>query len=356
MSAVRITCLLWLVGTLPDAAKANDPTYLRARDAAGGGRVLEVACRTLSAGKGAETKVTLLGACHLGEAAYYEAIQKRLDAADLVLFEGVGMENGPPRTGEGEKSSGVSELQTSLARSMGLVFQLEAVRYDRPHFRNSDVTPEELVAALRGEKPRPGGGKPSPPSGEGETGAEANGAPDGETAKEAGAGKTAPKTDRETQAFLRALSGDSIILSLASKALKFFGRNPQFRALMKLAVVEMLGAIEGDVSRLVEKQDPGMKRLMKVLLEKRNVVVFRDLRKVLAKKEAPGHVVLFYGAAHMADLEERITSKLGFRFVGEEWLPAFGVNPKKEGLTAFEVGLVRKMISAQMARLQAGGR
>ena len=125
---------------------------------------------------------------------------------------------------------------------------------------------------------------------------------------------------------------------------------------MKLAVVEMLGAIEGDVGRLVEKQDPGLKRLMKVLLERRNAVVFRDLRKVLRGKQPPAHVVLFYGAAHMPDLEERITKKLGYRFVGEEWLRAFGVNPKEEGLTAFEVGLVRKMISVQMARLQAGGR
>ena len=340
--------------------EAAEPTYLRARDADGGGRVLEVACRTLSGGEKGATKVTLVGACHLGEAAYYQAIQKRLDAADLVLFEGVGMENGPPRPGEVEKASGVSDLQTSLARSMGLVFQLEAVRYDRLHFRNSDVTPEELVAALRGGAPHVGGKKPSDSERKERAGGEPNARADvelaGGTAKDAAGGKPSSTSDSESQAFLQALSGDSIVLSIASKALKFFGRNPQFRALMKLAVVEMLGAIEGDVGRLVEKQNPGMKRLMRVLLEKRNAVVFRDLRKILAKKDAPSHVVLFYGAAHMMDLEERITNKLGFRFVGEEWLPAFGVNPKKEGLTAFEVGLVRKMIRVQMARLQAGKR
>ena len=87
---------------------------------------------------------------------------------------------------------------------------------------------------------------------------------------------------------------------------------------------------------------------MRALLEDRNAIVFRDLRKVLKQKKPPKSIVVFYGAAHMPDLEERIVEKLGFKPAGDEWLTAFGVNPKKAGLSAFEVGLVRKMIRVQL--------
>ena len=54
-----------------------------------------------------------------------------------------------PQKNEGS-SNAVSEMQLSLARSMGLVFQLEAIRYDRAHFRNSDISSEALMTRLKG--------------------------------------------------------------------------------------------------------------------------------------------------------------------------------------------------------------
>ena len=61
--------------------------------------------------------------------------------------------------------------------------------------------------------------------------------------------------------------------------------------------------------------------------------------------------MVFYGAAHMPDLENRLVKKLGFQPDEDEWLAAFGVNPKKAGLSAFEVELIRKMIRMQIQKI-----
>ena len=119
---------------------------------------------------------------------------------------------------------------------------------------------------------------------------------------------------------------------------------------MKLAIVETLGAIEGDLTRLAKSSGPDMEKFMKVLLEDRNTIVFRDLRKVLKGKNPPKAIVVFYGAAHMPDLEKRLVEKLGFQPKRDDWLVAFGVNPKEAGLSAFEVGLARKMIRMQIQK------
>jgi hypothetical protein len=313
-------------------ASGEPAPYLRTVDDKGGARILEVTARTLVSPKKDGPRVTLLGVSHLGNATYYEKIQKKLDDADLVLFEGVGFgdEGTPKKKVEGE-SSAVSELQLSLARSMGLVFQLEAIRYDRAHFRNSDISSEALLARLQGDPARHPG-------------------KDGRTGKDDVNGKS-EKGNLQSRELMKALSGNSFVFNFLGKALSFFGKDPKFRALMKLAIVETLGSIEGDVSRLAEASGPGMEKFMRVLLEDRNAIVFRDLRKVLKGKNPPNSIVVFYGAAHMPDLENRLVRKLGFRPDGDEWLEAFGVNPEKAGLSAFEVGLVRKMIRMQIQKI-----
>lgn len=316
-----LACFGWACG--------EPAPYLRTVDDKGGARILQVTARTLVSPKKDGPSITLLGVSHLGDATYYEKIQKKLDTADLVLFEGVGFGDKAQKKDQGD-SNAVSELQLSLARSMGLVFQLEAIRYDRPHFRNSDISSEALLARLQGPLKIP--------------------EKDGRVGKDDATGK-ADKGNFQSREFVKALSGNSFVFNFLGKALSFFGKDPKFRALMKLAIVETFGSIEGDMSRLAEASGPGMEKFMRVLLEDRNAIVFRDIRKVLKGKNPPNSIVVFYGAAHMPDLENRLVRKLGFRPDGDEWLAAFGVNPEKAGLSAFEVGLVRKMIRMQIQKI-----
>jgi hypothetical protein len=334
-SVAFLACIGWAWG--------EPAPYLRATDDKNGGRILQVASRTLVSPKEDGPRVTLLGVSHLGDATYYEKIQKKLDAADLVLFEGVGFgDEGPPKKEEGD-SSAVSELQLSLARSMGLIFQMEAIRYDRPHFRNSDISPEALLIRLQG------GPLKFPGKGKGDSGGK------GGLAEKDGTTGKVEKGNFQSRELMKALSGNSFVFNFLGKALSFFGKDPKIRALMKLAIVEMLGAIEGDVTRLAKASGAGMEKFMRVLLEDRNAIVFRDLRKVIKGKNPPDSIVVFYGAAHMPDLENRLVKKLGFQPDGDEWFAAFGVDPKKAGLSAFEVELVRKMIRMQIQKITKQG-
>jgi len=74
-----------------EPASSHDPEpYLRVSDDEATGRVgLQIALRTFQRGQG-EPSLTLVGVVHVGDQGYYDALAERLDAHDLVLFEGVG--------------------------------------------------------------------------------------------------------------------------------------------------------------------------------------------------------------------------------------------------------------------------
>ena len=299
----------------------NDPAaYVRMEVSAGGSRALQTAWRLMQPPKGSgKPAIWLVGVSHIGQKSYYEKTQRKLDAVDLVLFEGVGFD-GNATARIKERDSSVSDLQTTLADSLGLVFQLDAIRYDRKHFRNSDLGVAELQAKLggSGSKPKPGqkGGDP------------------------------------EVRNFVKMLEGGSFALTLAQGILKLFQGNPQFQAMARLAIIEAIAASEGDVSKLAGAASPGMQQLFKTLIDDRNAVVVRDVRKAILAEEPPASIAVFYGAGHMIDLETRLREELDYRSAEETWLTAFSVNPRKAGLSDFEVNFVGRLIRAQIAKLR----
>ncbi len=318
----RALLLLVPFVSLVDLAGADDSlAYVRMEVTKDGSQALQTAWRLMQPPKDSGKPVVwLIGVSHLGEKSYYEKTQAKLDAVDLVLFEGIGFDANATARAK-EKSSSVSALQTTLADSLGLVFQLDAISYDRLHFRNSDLGVVELQAKLGGSGSKPKSGK-----------------------KRGG--------DPEVRAFVKMLEGDSFALSLVQGILKLFQGNPQFQAMARLVIIETIAASEGDVSKLVGATSPSMRRLFKTLIDDRNAVVLRDLREAIRAKEPPASVAVFYGAGHMIDMETRLREKLGYRPAGETWVTAFAVNPGKAGLSVFETSLVRRLVRAQIAKLR----
>ena len=45
-------------------------------------------------------------------------------------------------------------MQSTLAHSLGLVFQLDAIDYDRANFLNSDLSIEQIQGIMGGSQPR----------------------------------------------------------------------------------------------------------------------------------------------------------------------------------------------------------
>ncbi len=292
---------------------------------------LEIAVRKLHPLKGGAPELLLAGVSHLGETNYYQALQQRLNARSLVLYEGVrhaDEDKGTDDAGQVEASSGrkmeadEDSIQFTLARSLGLAFQLSVIDYDRPNFRNSDMSINQIARILSGGR-KPGAGDPSPQA----------------------------RGSAEFQMLLQVMDGTSFIGRLANGVVRLLGANPRMQASTRLMLIELLGSLQGDLTEM-GAIPPDMKRLLTVLLHARNGVVVADLRKELQRTDPPESIAVFYGAAHMSDLEKRICEELGYRPGDTEWLPAIRVNLKESGLTGADVNMARGLVKWQMQVLQ----
>ncbi len=91
--------------------------------------------------------VTLVGAVHIGDQAYYQEIQKILDASDLVFYELVkpeGMEYPPAGLQDADG------MYSGMAELFGLSEQMHEVDYNREHFAWLDMSQEEFSQRIQG--------------------------------------------------------------------------------------------------------------------------------------------------------------------------------------------------------------
>ena len=341
-------------GALAQTAATNKPPsavvrfpvepFMRVTNGASGAVELQVAVRKLVPTNGVGPVIWLSGASHIGETNYYAKLQKHLDEQALVLFEGINAGRNAaatnsvapeknavaptppakkvavapePATKPGESTS----LQKDLAESLGLVFQLEAINYARTNFRNSDLSVHELRELMDKD--------------------------DGPAAPDS------PKEKRKNEAFetlIKAMEGNSLFGTLLKAGFKLVGGNPKLQAMTKLALIEALGGIRGDLSRMKSLPED-MQRLMEVLIQTRNDAVLKDLRAELKRPAPPASISIFYGAGHMDDLERRVRREFGYRVESDLWLPAFTVDYAKAGLSVIEATLLRTMVQRQMQEL-----
>ena len=304
---------------------APPPAYLRVARPDTNTVQLQVALRKFTpAGKTAPV-VWLSGVSHVGDREYYQAVQRHLDEQKLVLFEGIGagrklgeakakVETPAAKTAHTNESG---SLQSTLAAALGLVFQLEAVDYDRAHFRNCDMS----VAQIR------------------------------EVMQTGAGGKEPGKASPEFEALLQAMDGSSALGLILKVGLKWLGSNPQMQATAKIMLIETLGRLRGDLAQM-RGLPADMKRLVIVLIEARNGVVIAELKAELAKAAPADSISVFYGAGHMEDLEQRLRRELNLEPAGEQWLTAISVDLKQTGLSAAQVAWIRAMVEWQMKQMQ----
>ncbi|HXJ74290.1 MAG TPA: hypothetical protein VNM37_15685 [Candidatus Dormibacteraeota bacterium] len=297
------------------ATPAPEP-YMRIVRADPGKVSLQIALRRFRPVRGHGPEIWLVGASHVGDSNYYATLQRYLDQPDVVLFEGVGANTKGPRVSPEEESS----LQHTMAGALGLLFQLEAVDYDRAHFRNSDLTIPQLERLLAGARHDGDGGE-----------------------SEAG---------QEFQQLLGMMNGSSTLGILMQFGLKLIGSSPKLQAMTKLLLIEALGAFRGDMAKM-KGVPPSIQKLLMVIIQERNKVVLADLATELAARKK-GSIAVFYGAGHMADLEQRLRTDLKYHPSSETWLTAVGVDLNQAGVSDAEVDSLRSIVRWQMEALQGG--
>ena len=291
------------------ADRAPETLFLRSIETGEKMSAIQTGCVEYRPVSGGGPAVWLIAVAHLGTPEYYRVIQKRLDAQTAVLFEGVGFDHATKHApGAGTRDAGI---QKQLSNALGLVFQLDAIDYRRPHFINSDLPVEGVEKEVR---------------------------------ERAGAVEAPNETSK---LLLGAIQGTPETMDMLRPMLAFVSASPEMRETTRLLLIEVLSRAEEMVG-FAKSISPEMKDLFEVLLTERNAIVLRDLRAQIAKHKAGESIAVFYGAAHMTELAKRLREELHYAPLDAQWETAFTADPAKSAIPPAQLKLILDMMRAQM--------
>jgi hypothetical protein len=308
-----------------DAAQEPPKPYVRIFRETTNRTELQVALRRFMPPRGIGPSIWLVGVSHLGAPDYFVKLQSKLDEKTLVLYEGISSSgrkaSGPSlASGLGSERDEVQHemnsaegLQPALARALGLRFQLEAIDYSRPSFQNSDLSIPELRQLLM----------------------------------EQSAGSKDQGAAREFEGLLQAMQGQSLLNALIRVAIPFLATSPGLQGVTKLALIEVLGQIDGNPANISGLPESA-KQLLVVLLDHRNQRVMDDLQRELLHMRKHDSAAILYGVAHMPDLEQRLRTRLHYRPAETHWLTAFEVDSEKAGISAAQIRFLRELLRGEL--------
>jgi hypothetical protein len=227
--------------------------------------------------------VDLIGAVHVGDQAYYDELNKLFEKYDVVLYELVAPEGTRvPKGGrKGPPSHPIGALQDGMSSVLELKHQLQCVDYTPANFVHADMSPEEFGRTMdqRGES--------------------------------------------FMQMFLR-LMGQGIAQSASGGAndtamlLALFSRDRATQ--LKIVMAQQFEHLDGQLA-VLDGPDGS------TILTERNRKCFEVLDKQLqAGKKKIG---IFYGAAHLPDMQRRLSDAYGLKRSHEDWLAAWQLAPAK---------------------------
>lgn len=271
-----------------------DTKFVRFHDHGDGQGLLETAIATYE-GKNGE-KVELISAVHVADAGYYARLAKLFESYDSLLYEMVkakGTKPPPPGRRKATESGGmISMFQRFMRDTLKLEFQVEAIDYRVKNFVHADL-------------------------------------------------------DTETFQRLSKERGESLIRLMFKSAMSNMSKSgsDKDKSDPNLGMKMLFALFSSDRARLLKyllaKELQNMEELMaglskgvdgkgSVILIERN----KHLMKVLHKRLDQGEkkLGLFYGGAHLHDIEARIFKEIGLRRTSVRWEKAWEIKkPKKRG-------------------------
>ena len=267
---------------------------------------LEVAVRDYKK-PGSQVTVKFVGVIHIGDKLYYKEIQKILDRCDLVLYEGVKVKGTNPF----KQAKKPKDMYWPMAQILGLTTQLHEIDYRRKHFKHCDVTLPRTAKTLPQLK---------------------------QMAKAMQLMGKLLKWKKRLSSILPVKTMEDYLKHTYALTLTKT-QNVDFRQIGK-QLEPMIRALElyrkkypgnpyiEKLYRQLQELKQSFERLGKFILEERNLYVIKKLKKEIERAEKlkkPYTIALFYGAAHMPDLEKRL-AKIGYKPVKTTWLKAWRIN------------------------------
>lgn len=233
-------------------------------------------------------QVDLIGAVHIGEGSYYRELNRLFDQYDVLLYELVAPEGTIVSVkAQQESSNPISFLQKSMKNFLGMESQLEKVDYSKKHFVRADMTPTQIAKKME---------------------------------------------ERGDTALTLALSTMVDVMRQQNKA----AQNPQDNPLMSsdMGLMELLE--NPHKAKLMMAQqfvstgslDEALGgSLNQLLVIDRNAEAIKGLQKQLAQGKQ--RIGIFYGAAHLPDLEKRLVSDFSMTKGETRWIKAWDLTSTK---------------------------
>lgn len=140
----------------PEPAGASPTEFARiVRDGNGAPLALQMAIVTYVPADGSgDFSVDLISAIHVGDPGYYDELNARFRAYDALLFEMVVPDDkSPPRDPGSGGTSFIGVMQRGIKDMLGLSYQLEEIDYAAPNFVHADLSAGMLLESMeeRGE-------------------------------------------------------------------------------------------------------------------------------------------------------------------------------------------------------------
>ncbi len=98
-------------------------------------------------------QVDLVGAIHIGDQEYYQYLNDRFVSYDAMLYELIAPKDTVISDRDPEKQSVISSAQVAMKNMLALSFQLDEINYGASNFVHADLSPTELSDSMdeRGE-------------------------------------------------------------------------------------------------------------------------------------------------------------------------------------------------------------
>ncbi len=237
--------------------------------------------------------VDLIGAVHIGEASYYQELNRLFDRYDVLLYELVAPEGtvipqGGKRDGGGFNP--VAMLQDSAKNMLGLESQLELIDYTKTHMVRADMTPTQMADKM---------------------------------------------AERGDTVLTLALSSITETMRQQNLAQRNGAKSSVATELEELGLVDMLGnplkmkrALASQFAQTGSLDQTLGGPLNQLLIVDRNAAALKVLQKQLAAGKK--RIGIFYGAAHLEDFEQHLLEDFGLQKTRQQWLTAWDLTTAAE--------------------------
>jgi hypothetical protein len=288
------------------ASGQGEPQFLRLKMGDGQSIALETSVISFRSNAPGGVEVDLIGAVHVGEAEYYSQLNELFDSYQVLLYELVAPEGTVIPRGGRRESQGfnpIALMQDGAKNMLGLESQLELIDYTKPHFVRADMTPSQIAEKM------------------------------------AERGDTAITLALDTFADL--LRQQNLAAQSTDAA------NPLMS--QELTLTDMLGE-PLKMKRLMAQQfaatgslDMAMgESLNQLLIVDRNAEALKGLQKQIAAGKKK--IGIFYGAAHLPDLEKRLEEDFGLVKADQRWIMAWDLTRSKQAALSEPANLLLNLL------------